>query len=101
VVCTARVPACDRCPIAAGCAWRAAGFPEPAGPPARRQPRYEGSDRQRRGLVLAELRASDVPVSDSELAAVLPDAVRRERVLAGLARDGLAERTPDGWALPG
>ncbi|MDQ1512265.1 MAG: A/G-specific adenine glycosylase [Microbacteriaceae bacterium] len=101
VVCTARAPRCEACPIAGSCRWRLAGFPAPAGPPARRQARYEGSDRQRRGRVLAELRASDVPVSEAELTAVLPEAAERERVLSGLAADGLAERTPDGWALPG
>ncbi len=50
--------------------------------------------------MLAELRAADVPVSDAELAVVLPDAEIRARVLAGLAADGLAERGPDGWSLP-
>ena len=42
--------------------------------------------------MLAELRAADVPVSDAELAVVLPDAAIRARVLAGLGADGLAER---------
>ena len=101
IVCTARAARCEECPLAATCAWRAAGYPAAAGPPARRQARFEGSDRQRRGQVLAELRAADVPVSDAELAVVLPDAGIRARVLAGLAADGLAEPGPDGWSLPG
>ncbi|HEY0375286.1 MAG TPA: A/G-specific adenine glycosylase [Amnibacterium sp.] len=100
VVCTARAPRCAECPLAATCAWRAAGYPPAEGPPARRQARYEGSDRQRRGLVLAELRASDVPVTDRELAAVIADPAVRERVLTGLAADGLAERAEGGWRLP-
>ena len=75
--------------------------PPADGPPARRQARFEGSDRQRRGQVLAELRAADVPVSESELTVVLPDAEIRARVLAGLVADGLAEQGPDGWSLPG
>jgi A/G-specific adenine glycosylase len=101
VVCTARTPRCGQCPLAPGCAWRAAGYPPADAPPARRQARFEGSDRQRRGLVLAELRASDVPVTEAELAAVVPDVAARDRVLAGLTTDGLAERAEGGWRLPG
>jgi A/G-specific adenine glycosylase len=101
VVCTARTPRCGQCPLAPGCAWRAAGYPTADAPPARRQARFEGSDRQRRGLVLAELRASDVPVTEAELGAVVPDVAARDRVLAGLATDGLAERAEGGWRLPG
>ncbi len=100
IVCTVRSPRCGECPIAGSCAWRAAGYPPPDGPPARRQARFEGSDRQRRGLVLAELRAADGPVADERLAAVLPDPEVRRRVLAGLETDGLAQREPRGWALP-
>jgi len=101
VVCTARSPRCDECPLAAVCAWRLAGSPAHDGPPARRQARFEGSDRQLRGRVMAELRASDVPVSEAELAAVLPEPVVRSRILDGLERDGLAMRAEDGWTLPG
>ncbi|MGN6743276.1 MAG: A/G-specific adenine glycosylase [Amnibacterium sp.] len=100
IVCTARSPRCAECPLAASCAWRAAGYPPAEGPPPRRQARFEGSDRQRRGLVLAELRAAHVPVRDEELAAVLPDPGVRARVLAGLATDGLAEPVEGGWTLP-
>jgi len=100
-VCTARAPRCDACPIAGLCAWRAAGYPEYVGPSTPKQKRYEGSDRQVRGLILRELRASDTAVPASAVDAVWPDAVQRERALAGLLRDGLvtgdAER---GYELP-
>jgi A/G-specific adenine glycosylase len=49
---------------------------------------------------MARLRESEVPVPRSELDAVWPDAVQRSRALAGLVADGLAIRTPDGFALP-
>jgi A/G-specific adenine glycosylase len=100
VVCTARAPRCGECPLASGCAWLLAGRPEPDGPPARRQSPFSGSDRQLRGRVMAELRASHVPVRDDELAVVVPDATARARILAGLVRDGLAAAGPDGWSLP-
>jgi A/G-specific adenine glycosylase len=78
-----------------------AGRPEHAGPPLRRQAAFAGSDRQVRGLVMAELRASDVPVTGDEVARVWPDAEQRDRALAGLLRDGLVTGSADeGWSLP-
>ncbi|MDM4762637.1 A/G-specific adenine glycosylase [Galbitalea sp. SE-J8] len=90
LVCTARNPRCDACPIAGRCAWRAAGRPAFAGVRAPVQKRFEGSDRQVRGLIMRELRASDLPVASAELAAVWADDAQRERALAGLLADGLA-----------
>jgi A/G-specific adenine glycosylase len=100
IVCTARAPRCGECPLATSCAWLLAGRPEPAAAPRRRQPRFAGSDRQLRGRILAELRATHRPVADDELAVVIPDAAVRERILAGLARDGLVEAARGGWSLP-
>ena len=101
LVCTARSPRCDECPLVAQCAWVLAGRPEHAGPPLRRQAAFAGSDRQVRGLVMAELRASDVPVTGDEVARVWPDAEQRDRALAGLLRDGLVTGSADeGWSLP-
>lgn len=100
VVCTARAPRCGECPIADACAWRAAGYPVYEGPRAAVQKRYEGSDRQVRGLVLRELRASDTPVPAEVIAGLWPDAVQLARAVDGLLRDGLVERDDDGLALP-
>lgn len=101
IVCTARSPRCDECPLARVCAWRLAGFPASDGPPSRKQARFEGSDRQLRGRVMAELRASDLPVTDEELTRVIPQEQTRNRILLGLAADGLAAASPEGWSLPG
>jgi A/G-specific adenine glycosylase len=100
LVCTARSPRCDACPIADRCAWRAAGYPEYEGRPAAVQKKFEGSDRQVRGIIMAELRTSDVPVSGALLARLWPDRAQFERALAGLLRDGLAVCEPDGFTLP-
>ena len=100
LVCTARAPRCDQCPLAAACAWRAAGYPEYDGPRAAVQKRFEGSDRQVRGLIMAELRASDIPVTGSEIATVWPDATQRDRALAGLLNDGLVVAVDGGYELP-
>ena len=100
IVCVARTPRCDACPLADTCAWRQAGYPAYDGPRKAVQKRYEGSDRQVRGRILAELRASHIPVSAAELEAVWPDAAQRERALAGLLADGLAVAGEGGYTLP-
>ena len=100
LVCTARSPRCTECPLVDRCAWVLAGRPEHEGPRRRTQARFEGSDRQVRGLVLAELRASDVPVTQAELETVWPEPVQRDRALAGLVADGLVGGSVDeGWSL--
>lgn len=100
VICTARAPRCAECPIAELCVWRAAGYPDYSGPRKAVQKRYEGSDRHVRGLILAELRATQHPVASSAIVAVWSDADQRERALAGLVADGLAVPTPEGLTLP-
>ena len=100
IVCVARTPRCDVCPLAATCAWRAAGYPAYDGPRKAVQKKYEGSDRQVRGLIMAELRASHIPVTAAELVGVWPDAAQRDRALAGLLADGLAVEAQGGYTLP-
>jgi A/G-specific adenine glycosylase len=100
-VCTARTPHCEACPIASACAWRAAGYPPYAGPAAPRQKPYAGSDREVRGRILRELRASDTAVPAEAIAALWPDAVQLERALTGLLRDGLVTAdSAGGYELP-
>jgi A/G-specific adenine glycosylase len=100
-VCTARAPRCDSCPLAGLCAWRAAGYPDYEGARAPRQKKYEGSDRQVRGLILHELRAADIPVPGDAIATLWPDAAQLDRALTGLLRDGLvAGDAEDGFSLP-
>ncbi|WP_349863206.1 A/G-specific adenine glycosylase [Leifsonia sp. WHRI 6310E] len=100
IVCVARTPRCDECPLATTCSWRAAGYPAYDGPRKAVQKKYEGSDRQVRGLILAELRASHIPVTAAELDGVWADAAQRDRALAGLLADGLAVEAQGGYTLP-
>jgi A/G-specific adenine glycosylase len=101
VICTARAPRCDACPIAAQCAWRAAGYPAYDGARRTVQKRYEGSDRQVRGVILAALRAREDRLGSQELETLWPDGLQRGRALDGLLRDGLVVGTPEtGYALP-
>lgn len=118
VICTARSPKCNICPVFEQCAWIAAGQPEPTYIP-KGQP-WAGTDRQVRGAVMSVLRAASSPVHadlfwDSaaarehvELAAELGQlhklnthAPQLKRALAGLVADGLAHHTAAGYQLPG
>lgn len=100
LVCVARSPRCDACPVQDLCAWRAAGYPAWDGPPRKGQS-YDGTDRQCRGALLAVLRSSDEPVALRELAAAWPDEAQRTRCLASLVADGLVVAPSAGHvALP-
>jgi A/G-specific adenine glycosylase len=99
LVCTAARPRCPTCPIAAECAWVAAGSPAYDGPPRRGQP-WAGTDRQCRGRLMAVLRESSGPVHRSRLEAVWPDGRQRDRCLQTLIDDGLvAQAAVDSFVL--
>ena len=63
------------------------------------QARFEGSDRQLRGRLVAALRAA--PVAMAEVALVLDAPTdRADRIVAGLVRDGLAVEDGRDLRLP-
>ena len=101
LVCTARAPRCDQCPVQADCSWLAAGRPGlPA--PVRRAQGFAGTDRQVRGRLLQALRDSPGPVGADVLAATWGEPEQRARALAGLVADGLVDPLPEGrYGLPG
>jgi A/G-specific adenine glycosylase len=100
LVCTARSPRCDECPVADLCRWRAVGYPAYDGP-VRSGQAWHGTDRQCRGRLMAVLRDAPGPVPKSALDLVWPDALQRERALDGLVADGLVEPVANGtYALP-
>ncbi|MDN3495526.1 A/G-specific adenine glycosylase [Planococcus sp. APC 4015] len=100
LVCTARAPRCERCPLADVCAWRAAGYPD-TGDDRRKQARYEGSDRQARGAILRVLRdAATHEVALDDVIPEWPDAVQRDRAIDSLIVDGLAEASAGMLSLP-
>jgi A/G-specific adenine glycosylase len=84
-VCTARTPSCERCPIRAECTTRGALD----GETKHRQSPYVGSFRQRRGNVMARLRAGSVHTGELD-----------GEALASLLDDGLAEITRGRAHLP-
>jgi A/G-specific adenine glycosylase len=88
------VPACGKCPASASCTWRVAGHPDPdpavgSAGVSTRQARFDGSDRQARGRMLAALH--DHPRSASEF---------DERIVATLVADGLIELSDGVARLP-
>jgi A/G-specific adenine glycosylase len=95
VVCTATKPACDRCPVAAACAWKNAGYPSYQGPLPSKQGTYQGSDRQVRGIILGELRHSDIPIPRSFFDSLWPDQKQLHRAFSSLTDDGLVEESDE------
>jgi A/G-specific adenine glycosylase len=101
-VCTSRAPSCGDCPVRRRCRWAALGRPTPD--PAKgsagvstSQARFDGSDRQGRGRLVASLRSE--PVSPDGLAAAAGwpgDPDRARRVADTLVAEGLAVRDPTG-----
>jgi A/G-specific adenine glycosylase len=106
LVCTAASPRCADCPVARHCGWLAAGRPpegtEPGGRSSRRAQRYDGTDRQCRGRLLAVLRDGSDPATQADFDAVWADRAQLARALDGLVTDGLVDPLQDGrYALPG
>ena len=100
LVCTAARPDCAACPVARQCAWQRAGRPAGAARPASQ--RYEGSDRECRGRMLAVLREAAEPVPAARLEAAWPDQAQQARALSALVADGLAAAVDhERYALPG
>ena len=98
IVCTARNPRCDQCPLQTSCAWFAAGKPDNA-PVRRKQPSFAGSDRQARGALLRAVSASAV-ATPSAIDAAWADALQREKAMTSLINDGLVIRVARGYCLP-
>ncbi|MXP19958.1 A/G-specific adenine glycosylase [Gordonia sp. HNM0687] len=95
LVCTARKPRCDDCPLT-DCTWVRLGRPAHTGPPRKVQ-KFTGTDRQVRGLLLDVLRGTTHPVERPRLDQVwTSDTAQRDRALDSLLVDGLVELTDDG-----
>ena len=102
-VCTARSPGCGGCPVKRQCAWAgSAERPDPARGSAGvsgKQARFEGSDRQARGRLLAALVDGAVPVG-AVPSVMQRDAALASRLLTDLVAEGLCRRI-DGEILLG
>ncbi|WP_083451715.1 HhH-GPD family protein [Leucobacter celer] len=105
VVCTARAPRCGDCPIADWCEWRGAGYPDNAPAKRPKQAKFEGSDRQVRGRIMALLRRTEGPVTvERALEAGADGGVRDpeqpRRAYDSLIADGLVVELDGSARLP-
>lgn len=97
-------PRCTECPLAAGCHWHRSGNPDadPAVGTAGvsvRQARFQGSDRQARGRLLAAVLAGPVATSDAARIIDRDDEVAR-RLVEALVSEGLVVRSGDVLTAP-
>ncbi len=103
MVCGARSPGCDHCPLIRECAWRRAGMP--VGPPeaiVRRTPRFETTARYARGRIVDALRTRTYTTEEVVMGLPVAHQPKAEAYLAALEREGMVERVDgDRWGLPG
>lgn len=100
VVCVARAPQCDSCPLSARCRFLASGRSLPT-KPSRRPQRYHGTTRYVRGQIMAVLREATQPVPRVVIDELWHESGRRQAALDGLVQDGLVAALPgDRFALP-
>lgn len=91
LVCRAKNPLCDECPLATQCHWRARDYPVDDFVVPKKQAAYQGSDRQARGRLLALLRDALEPVEESALLEAHSPRSQARRALTTLIADGLVE----------
>jgi len=90
LVCTARSPQCEVCPIRDSCRWVIDGKPDNA--PARRGQPWKGTDRQCRGVIMDVVRNSPRGVKVQMALSAWPEADQASRCLESLLDDGLVHR---------
>jgi A/G-specific adenine glycosylase len=83
-ICLARVPRCERCPLAENCPSRGSRFE-----PLRKQGLFEGSFRQRRAAALRLVADAERPLAELD-----------EEAVSSLARDGLVRVIAGTVSLP-
>lgn len=112
-VCTAKAPQCGDCPLRDECAFLAAGLPGLGERRTRPRQRFQGTDRQVRGIILNALRQAAAQavhgvvggrletgapgaVPRSQIERLWPDHVQLDACIASLDEDGLLDMLPDG-----
>ena len=97
-------PLCELCPVRQVCVWQTQGGDDPAPRSAgvsKPQSKFEGSDRQIRGRMLAVLREGRVSASALRQKLDSVEHIRYESILEGLILDGLVERSGRSLQLSG
>ncbi len=96
LVCTARSPLCNQCPVKASCAWAKAGFPREE--VKSKTQAWHGTDRKCRGTIVQALR-ENLKLTPSALKKLWDDDAQVEKALKTLLADGLIEATGKSYKL--
>ena len=97
LICTARSPKCDQCPVANECHWRAAGYP--ASEVRKRGQKWHGTDRQCRGTIIEALRSAP-SLSQQEIEQLWSEKEQLDRAIASLLKDQLITVVETRYSLP-
>ena len=93
IVCTAKQPLCEQCPLRAQCAFVKAGMPGLGERRTRPRQKFAGTDRQVRGKIMQALRAlpTGQTLQYKDAQKLCDDAAQLDRCIASLDEDGLIE----------
>jgi A/G-specific adenine glycosylase len=98
LICTAKNPKCDACPIAKRCEWRAQGYPPST--QVKRTQAWHGTDRKCRGTIVQALRENS-SLTEAKLKELWSDDSQVEKALRTLISDGLIHSPKKGhYSLP-
>jgi A/G-specific adenine glycosylase len=96
LICTARAPLCDQCPVKRSCSWRAAGYPKSE--IVKKSQAWAGTDRQCRGVIVQHLRDNQ-SATKSALLKLWDDTDQSEKAIKSLIADHLIEATGNRFKL--
>ena len=97
LICTARNPICDQCPLKEECSWREKGYPHSE--VKKKSQGWAGTDRQCRGVIVQALRENRKQTKIA-LNKLWHDETQVESALKTLLADGLIEATGKSFQLP-
>jgi A/G-specific adenine glycosylase len=97
LICTARNPICDKCPVKQECLWRERGYPQSE--VKRKSQGWSGTDRQCRGVIVQALRENKKQTKNA-LNKLWHDESQVDSALKTLLADGLIEATGKSYQLP-
>lgn len=96
LICTARNPKCDTCPISHHCSWKKAGYPRSTN--LKKTHKWHGTNRQCRGRLLQELRRNDT-ITKVQLNKVWTNRNQLNSALESLISDGLIQKEKNFYSL--
>ena len=96
LICTARSPLCEECPVKRSCAWRAAGYPQSEKKSSTQG--WHGTDRKCRGTIVQALRENS-KATKASLYKLWDNNEQVNKALKTLIADGLIETTGKSFKL--